>query len=96
MKFFIKNVISGIWLFRRKANREAIFRSQKAWFYFPSFKDKILNPKEFVTFKINEFEYFTLEFVWHNSSLILKICLKEEIKIMKEEFTQVRNLNYLH
>ena len=43
---------------------------KKAWFYFPTFKDKILNPKEYVTFKINEFEYFTLEFVWHNSSLI--------------------------
>lgn len=43
---------------------------KKAWFYFPTFKDKILNPKEYVTLKINEFEYFTLEFVWHNSSLI--------------------------
>lgn len=43
---------------------------KKAWFYFPTFNDKILNPKEYVTFKVNEFEYFTLEFVWHNSLLI--------------------------
>ena len=43
---------------------------KKAWFYFPTFKEKILNPKEYVTFKKNEFEYFTLEFVWHNSALI--------------------------
>ena len=73
MKFFIKKMLSQESGYSGgKPNQRGSYISipKKAWFYFPTFKDKILNPKEFVTFKINEFEYFTLEFVWHNSSLI--------------------------
>lgn len=72
MKYFIKKMLSQESGYSgEKANQRGSYVSipKKAWFYFPSFKENILNPKEFLTLKKNELEYFTLEFVWHNSKL---------------------------